>query len=65
MAAGVHVSTESQKNAVLVLLKLKIYFSEKFGLFGVNVNSSDKERIPKKSADFYRRVTDTKEIPQE
>lgn len=38
-------------------------FSEKFGLFAVNMTSSRKERIPKKSTDFMRTVTTTREIP--
>ncbi len=40
-------------------------YSEKFGLYKVDVNSTDKARIPKKSADFYRRVISTKEIPSD
>lgn len=38
-------------------------YTEKFGLFAVNMTSPRRERIPKKSADFMRTVATTRQIP--
>lgn len=52
-------------NIFFVSINIVVYFSEKFGLYNVDVYSADKKRIKKKSADFYRTVIATKEIPQD
>lgn len=43
----------------------KATFSEKFGLYAVNMSSPKRERIPKLSAEFMRTVTSTRRIPKE
>ncbi|XP_055845442.1 myrosinase 1-like [Episyrphus balteatus] len=40
-------------------------YTEKFGLYSVNMKSHKKERIPKKSAHYYRKVIETRTIPNE
>lgn len=47
----------------MMVEKLIISFSShKFGLYRVNFNDSNRRRIPKKSADWYRKVVKEKRI---
>uniref|UniRef100_A0A0A1XAB9 Myrosinase 1 n=1 Tax=Zeugodacus cucurbitae TaxID=28588 RepID=A0A0A1XAB9_ZEUCU len=39
-------------------------YTEKFGLYSVNMTSENKERIPKKSAAFYTSVIESRRIPR-
>lgn len=39
-------------------------YTEKFGLYYINMTSPRRERIPKKSSDFMRTVTTTRQIPE-
>lgn len=41
---------------------MKIY-SVKFGIYNVNMDSPTKERKAKRSAKFYRRVIETRRVP--
>lgn len=45
------------------LIHIFTNFSEKFGLYSVNMNSTRKERTAKKSAHFMKEVTTTRRIP--
>ncbi|XP_055845443.1 myrosinase 1-like [Episyrphus balteatus] len=38
-------------------------YTNKFGLYAVNLNSPNKERTPRKSAKYYRKVIETKTLP--
>ncbi|XP_055845430.1 myrosinase 1-like [Episyrphus balteatus] len=40
-------------------------YSVKFGLYSVNMSSPAKERTPKKSAEYYRRIIETHSIPDD
>lgn len=39
------------------------HFSENFGLYSVNMSSPRKERTPKKSSHFIRRLVEMRRIP--
>lgn len=41
-----------------------LIYSEKFGLFAVNVTSPQKDRIPKLSASYIDRLIDTRQVPE-
>lgn len=49
------------------ILMINLYFSfvisEKFGMYSVNLSSTEKERIQKESAKFYRKVIESRRIP--
>lgn len=55
--------TTNKKNNLSDLINLGIIFSEKFGLFAVNMLSPNRERIPKMSSEFMRSVVSSRIIP--
>lgn len=50
-------------NIEIIKTIISLLFSEKFGLFSVNMTSIRKERTPKKSAEFMRNLIERRTIP--